>query len=73
MKISVDFFCGLGAFVQPCDVFGMRDHGWRFLIRPWLSLILVLSQLISVIALRLLRKVRLNISINMLSSPLLKG
>lgn len=68
MQTSVYFFCGLGAFLQPCDVVGMRDHGRRFLIRASVSLILVPSQLIWMISLRLVCKVRLNISITTFSS-----
>lgn len=63
------FLPRVGAFLQPCVVVGRREPGWRFLIRASVSLILVLSQLILVISLCLVRKDRLNISINTFSSP----
>lgn len=39
--------------MQPCDGVGMREHGWHFLIKASVRLILVPSQLIWVISLNL--------------------
>lgn len=59
---------GGGSFCSLAMWFGMRERGWRCLIRAWVSLILALSELILVIRLRPVRKVRLNISMHTFSS-----